>query len=381
MLPLVQKIAGNLDSAGLLQATVTEVIDPAAAEAQIRSYLAATVARSDYRTAMIAAGRMAHTYLRSGRSAAALAFADQAVSYAQQAAVGSWTKLGTEVQRLQMLSETGDPGSVLPEVQRLRNLMEALRSDSGEDEAARPWDVREALLSIDRSVRIELEQWAEALAVNAEIIASLRDRQAPASQIARARMNDYGPILKLDRGVSQARDLLLDCRQAFQDAHDLQMLGTTYGALADVEEKLGHVENAVRLAHDALRFGYAAGDIGAIRDVYHNLGNYLAKDNEPISALACHLGAALIKTLIDARDTGRSLRAASVDLYVFGKAVEPPTDIADLSSRIGSFPGTDPAALIARLSPDPETAERTLQDLIARARRLAGSPPEDGTPS
>jgi tetratricopeptide (TPR) repeat protein len=381
MLPFVQKIAGNLESATLLSATVTEVIDPAAAEVQVRSYLDATIARGDYRAAMIAVGRLAYQRFHSGRLTEALAFADEAVSYAQQAEVGPWTKLGTEVQRLQMLSETEDTGSVLLEIQRLRNLMEALVSSShDDDEAARSWDVREALLNIDRSVRIELGEWDEALAVNAGIIASMHHRRAPASQITVARMNDYGPLLR--RGeVSQARDLLLDCRQAFQDANDLRMLGTTLGGLADAEEMLGHVDNAIKLACDALRYGYAADDTATVQDVYHNLGNYLAKHaNRPISALACHLCAALIKALSGTRDTERSVRAASVVFYVFGNAVESPTSIADLSSKIGDIPGTDPAALITRLSPAPEMAERTLQDLIARARQLACMPSGDATP-
>jgi tetratricopeptide (TPR) repeat protein len=303
MLPLVQKIADHLDSAALLLAIVTEVIDPAAADVQVRGYLAAAVDRGDYRAAMIAAGRVAYQCLHSGRFTEALAFAGQAVSYAQQSEVGPWTKLGTEVQRLQMLDETGDASHVLPEVQRLRNLMETLESDSSEDEAARSWDVREALLNIDRSVKVQLRQWDEALAVNAEIIACMRDRRAPASQIAVASLNNYGPMLGLGK-ISQARNLLLDCRQAFLDAHDLKMIGTTLGALADVEEKLGHFGNAVRLAHDALRYAYEAGDTGTIHDVYHNLGNYLAKHaDQPITALACHLCAALINTLSGTRDT------------------------------------------------------------------------------
>ena len=86
-----------------------------------------------------------------------------------------------------------------------------------------------------------------------------------------------------------------------------------------------------------------------------------------------------MKALSGARDIERSVRAASVDLYVFGSAVEPPTGIADLSRRIDDVPGTDPAALITRLSPDPETAERTLRGLIARVRELAEKPPEDVT--
>jgi tetratricopeptide (TPR) repeat protein len=380
MLPLVQKIAANLDSATLLSAIVTEVIDPAAAEAQVHSYLAAAVARGDYRAAMVAAGRLAYQCLHSARFTEALAFADQAISYAQQAEVGPWTKLGTEVQRLQMLNETEDIRRVLPEIQRLRNLMEALENNSSEDEAARSWDVREAILNIDRSVRIELGEWDKALAINSEIIVSMHDRQAPASQIAVAKMNDYGPLLRRGK-VSQARDLLLDCRQAFQEANDLRMLGTTLGALADAEEKLSHFGNAIKLARDALRYGYAAEDTTTVRDVYHNLGNYLVKHaDQPIPALACHLCAALIKALSSTRDTKRSVRAASAVFYVFGNAVEPPASIADLSSRVGEISGTDPTALIARLSPDSETAEQTLQDLIAQARQLAEMPPEDATP-
>ena len=65
MLPLVEEIAGNLDSAGLLLATVIELFDPAAAEAQVRSYLATAVARDDYRAAMIASGRLAYQCLHT----------------------------------------------------------------------------------------------------------------------------------------------------------------------------------------------------------------------------------------------------------------------------------------------------------------------------
>ena len=88
MLPFVRKIADNLDSATLISAIVTEVIDPAAAETQVRSYLATAVARRDYRSALVAAGRLAYRCLHSGRLTEALTFADQEVSYAQQAGVG-----------------------------------------------------------------------------------------------------------------------------------------------------------------------------------------------------------------------------------------------------------------------------------------------------
>jgi hypothetical protein len=156
------------------------------------------------------------------------------------------------------------------------------------------------------------------------------------------------------------------------------MFSTTLGALADAEDKLGHGDNAIRIAHDALRYGYAAEATGIIRDVYHNLGNYLARQgNRPSSALACHLCAGVIKALSGTGDTERSVHAAAVDLTVFGEAAEPPANIADLSSRINYIPGTEPAALIAQLSPDPDTAEQALQDLITRA--LAETSPGDAT--
>jgi len=377
MLPLVEEIAGNLDSAGLLLATVTELFDPATAEAQVRSYLAAAVARGDHRAAMIASGRLAYQCLHTGRFPTALDFADQAVSHAGKAGVGPLTRLGTEVQRLQLLSETGDSSTLVPEVKRLRDVMESLGNNPSEDEAARRWDVREALLNIDRAVKIQLGQWDEALAVNSEITASMQERRAPASQIAVARMNDYGPLLTRGK-PSQARDLLLDCRQTFLDAGELRMFNTTLGALADAEDKLGHCDNAIRIAQDALRYGYAAEAASVIRDVYHNLGNYLVRQgSKPNSALACHLCAAVIKALSGTGDTERSVRAAAVDLAFFGDAAEPPTSIAELSGRINYIPGTEPAALIAQLSPNPDTAEQALQDLITRA--LAETSPEDAT--
>jgi hypothetical protein len=126
ILPFVQTIARNLDSAALFVAVVTGVIDLAATEAQVRDYLDAAVARGDHRAAMVASGRLAYRCLHSGRFTDALAYADQAVIHAQQAQVGPWTRLGTEVQRLQVLNETEDPDRVLSEIQRLRELMDLL---------------------------------------------------------------------------------------------------------------------------------------------------------------------------------------------------------------------------------------------------------------
>jgi hypothetical protein len=68
---------------------------------------------------------------------------------------------------------------------------------------------------------------------------------------------------------------LLDCRQAFQDADDILMLGKTLSALADTEDERGHGDATICFERDALRYKYRAAELTAIAISYQNLGNYL----------------------------------------------------------------------------------------------------------
>jgi hypothetical protein len=93
-------------------------------------------------------------------------------------------------------------------------------------------------------------------------------------------------------------------------------------------------------------------------------------------ALASHLAAALIRTLTGIGGTGTasaagSIRQATIDLREFRGDGVPPHDVSALCPQVGNIPGTDLPGLIARLSPDPQTAERTLGDLIAQAKSHA----------
>ncbi len=99
--------------------------------------------------------------------------------------------------------------------------MPSLPATPGPDETAIPWNVREVLLDTGRDAARQLGRWQDALDLNAENIASERERGAPATDIARARFNDYGPLLRLGR-TEEALALLLECRQVFQDAHDTE---------------------------------------------------------------------------------------------------------------------------------------------------------------
>jgi tetratricopeptide (TPR) repeat protein len=352
-------------------ARVLEVIAPATANARLRAYLDAAVARGEYQVASAAATQLVNQYVSSGRLAEALTLTGQAIGYTRQADAGPWTQLLVEVQRLGVLNAMGQAKRVPGEVKRLRHRMRALHATSGPDENVAAWHVREKLLDTDRDAARQLGRWRTALGLNAEVIDSMRDRRALATEIARARFNDYGPLLMLGR-ADDALELLLDCRQVFQDARDYGTLGRTLTALAHTEDARGHGDATTRLERDALRYKYLAGDVIGIAASYHNLGTYLHRhDRQPALALACHLASALISAFASIEDNGDSVDSAAADLYEFDTAAIPPTDLADLERQVGDIPGTDLTRLIDEISPGSETAERTLQGLIAQAEAQA----------
>jgi hypothetical protein len=394
-LPAIQEITDRDPVHAGKLARVLSVLDPAAGERQMRAALDAAVARGDYWGAAVTAGRLIDLCRDGGRLAEALAFAEQQIGYTRQAGLGPWTQLANEVRRLQVLNEMGRASRVLAEVRRLREQMQALPAAQGPDEAVAPWNVRETLLDTGRSAARRLGQWQDAFDLNAGQITSKRDRSAPGADIARSRFNDYYPLVRLGR-TEEALALLLECRQAFQDARDPAMLGKTLNALADVEDTRGHGDAAIGLERDALRYTYLAGDVFGIEVSYHNLGNYLYRHaRQPAAALACHLASALICALTGAEGTDQSVRAAGTDLRALdaedggGPAPAsasapdrpspdgvPPADVPALCRLVGDIPGADLPGLLAALVPDPAAVDQALRDLTAQARALAAARPE-----
>ena len=296
VLPAIEQIARHEPRHADLLARVLAVIDPAAAEARLRAYLASATARGDYRTASVATGRLIDLCRDGGRLAEALDLAGQMADYTRQAGLGPWT------------------------------------------------------------------------------------RRAPATIIARVQFNDYYPLLRLGR-TEEALQVLLDCRQAFEDAHDTFALSNTLGALASIESAPSHSDAALRLQRDALRYSYLAGDVDGIAVGYHNLGNYLRRHaRQPSPALASHLTAALIRTLTGIGGTSSGSAAdstlqAAADLRELGATVAAPANLADLARQPGDITGTDLPGLIARFSPNAEAAEATLRDLVAQVVEIAAQPP------
>jgi tetratricopeptide (TPR) repeat protein len=363
MLAAITYISRHEPRAAIVRASVLVAIDPAIAETDLRAAVEAAVGRADYTGASGGAGRLADLYRMTGRPAEALTQIDQEIRYTRQADLGPWTQTGVELRRLQVLNTMGHASQVFEEIQRLYARMRTLPEVPGQNEAVDPWKIRESLVFIGRQAAQHLERWDDVLHFSSVLTDLMTQRRASAADIARARFPDYYVLLKLDR-TDEALNLLLSCRQAFQDAREIAMLGGTLSALAHVEDQRGHGDAAVRLARDALRYEYLGGNVRDIAVTYDSQGSYLHLHARQLaSALASHLTAALILALADIDGADESARHAAIDLRALGSEALPPATIPDLCRQLGDIPGTDPARLIARLSPDPETADWTLRML------------------
>jgi tetratricopeptide (TPR) repeat protein len=352
-------------------ALILREVDLFDAEYQLRDSLTAAETRGDYRTAWRAAGRLADLLRETGRLDEARELANRMADHIRQGGLGPWVKLFGEVKRLQVLVADDQARQVLDDVQRLRAHMETLPERVGVSEEIPPWKVRETLLGTGRSAASSLSRWQDALRFNSEIIASLHARNAPATQIARARYDDYKPLLRLDR-AEQAFTLLQDCRKAFPDTDDLNLLAKILAALSETEYQRAHDEVAIQFERDARRYAILSADPYVTMLSYYDLTDTLPF-TDPV-ALAITLFTMIICTLVGLDATGGppGLRAEEICNEYRRQGIAPawPASIADLCRSLNDLhlPGPDPAGLIARLSPSPDTAEQILQAITKELR-------------
>jgi hypothetical protein len=353
-------------AAGMLTLAL-EQIDPVAAEQQIAQLLAAALSRQDYQLASAAARNLVRYRTRAGQFEEAFQLAGQVIGYTRRAGLGPWTQLLDNVRRQRVLTLMGQPRKALAEVRRLREHMQTLPATSEETAPVPAWSVREELLGTGREAAVELGHWGEALELTAAALASMRGRGASEAEIARARFNDYGPLISLGR-VEDALGMLMECREVFRQVQDIQMLGVVFGALAAAESERGHSDVAVDLARQGLRYDYLAGDVNTIWKSHHNLGEYLGDlASQPGPALAHHLAAALLRAVTGAEEAEDPVLSAADDLKASSDAPAP-ADVPELCRRVAAVPGVDLGLLLARLAPDPQAVQWKLEELIRRAR-------------
>jgi hypothetical protein len=370
-LPLLRRLAetaaGDLETRGILAWALQQDGRVAEAEGMLRDLVARAANEADYRLASNVTGKLIDLLMSSGRLPEALAAAEEKAGYTRQAGLGPWTHLADEGRRLQVLNALGRYDEVLEAVERLRPQMEALPLEGELEENAVPWNVREELLNAGNAAAVYTKRWEAALALNAEIMASKRARGADALAQARARFNDYSPLLGMKR-YAEARELLQGCRAVYEAERDVTYLGGVYSALADLESRIGGQAEAAGFEKAALGYRYRANKPEGCAISHNNLADYLEREGAaPAAAMAHRLAAALIFLQIQSGRLPNTVQnLASSDL----PTTPPPFDT--VVDRVESVAGVRFRALfegLPRTAPDGDAALAALWQLLSE---LAG---------
>jgi hypothetical protein len=286
----------------------------------------------------------------------------------RRAGLGPWTLLGDEAQRLQILADMGRYEETLSGVAALRPRMAGLPERSEQRETVQPYVARELIIDVGHTAALALGRWEEALALNAENLELTRRRDAPPLEVARTLFNDYGPLLILGR-VDEARALLLFCRDVFEQEGVINALAKTLNALADVEDVVGHSDQAVALGADALRLGYLAGTPEDIAVGHFNFSTYLRNVGvDPVEPLAHRLAAAIIRYQSNLGALASSLQALRTHLDAFGD--RPVPSWAEVCELVDRRDGVRLSELVDRLPARAADGSAALAEVIRLAREL-----------
>jgi hypothetical protein len=355
-------------------ARALKMIDPAAAERELLSVLDAAVSRGDYVTGFVASDDLCGLMRESGRLGTALAYSEQSGAFAVRAGLGPWTLLAAERSRLLVLLEQGHAEQVLAEVRDLADQAASLAPEPGDIEIVVPWMTEESLLDTGRAAALRLEDWDSALTYSSAAMESMSRRGASTADLARARFSDYGPLLGLGRN-DEAFAVVQGCKAAAEQDQDIEMLGVTFGALAEVEDARGHQEVAAERCKDSLRYLYMVGNPTDVAGGHARLGNYTGRGgvSHP-SAVTQFLAAALLHELSGTGQAHNPVNAAAAHLRAGKDNAMLPANVAELCSRVQAVPGCDLLGLLNRIWPDDTAVESTHQEIVQRVRSIAAQP-------
>jgi CHAT domain len=348
------------------------------AEVRMREIAARATKCGQYSAASAVSGYLIDLLRDAGRAEEALDLVDTKKEASRRAGLGPWTQLLDDVLRLQLLISLGRYDEVLAKVEALRPRMDALSPIRTREDTVFPWNVRETLLDTGRLAARLLKLWELALALNAEVIASMKARRATALDVVGARFNDYKPLLGLGR-LKEAHALLMKCREVVESKGHLPGLGKVFGALADLEDMLGHRDRALRHGQTALRYAYAVGEPGDCAVRHFNLANYLTRGGgPPAGSLAHRLACALIEYQSADGGLTMTLQVLSRHFAFVTPGESPlPGDFAALCVTVDQVEGVDFAVLFQRL---PMTRTRTGDDALRKVLELARQQPTPALP-
>jgi hypothetical protein len=268
----------------------------------------------------------------------------------------------------------GEHARVLAETETLRAAMTDLPARRGASEANNPWNVRETILDTGRTSALATGEWQRCLDLNAEVVASQRQRGAGVHEITRTRFKDAGPLIRLGR-LGEAGRLLAECQRASEDHADTPVLALVLGTRADLEDALGRWQAAADLERAALRLSYARPEPRDIAASHHNLATYLGELGGDRAGQRAHrLAAALIYRLSGmANYFAVTVRALAAELHDDDPAARLSATVAQVVAAAELTEGVRLGAPLAALHPDPQAVEAALTEIL-RAAAAPGAP-------
>ncbi len=379
VLPWLRRIAqvtrgmpAEMGVAGILAKVLLEAGRWPEAEVLLREVVESTVQRGEWRTASVAAGDLLNLLVATGHAQEVLGLVEQKKDYTRRADLGPWSQLADEAQRLQLLNALGRYDEVLAAIEQLRRTIRNLPEQSAQEEAVKPWKVREGILDTGHSAALGLKQWETMLSLNREIVASEQARGAPQLDVAGTRFNDYGPLLRLKR-YDEARALLAACRAVFEREAAVPQLGRVFCALADLEDKLGHPARAISFQHTALRYSYLAREPEDCAISHDNLSNCLQRvGGERPTALAHRLAAGVVRLQTGSGMLATTLRNLAIDVAQFAPQAAPlPASFDELCTTVEQVNGVRFRELFERLPKVAPDGDAAMGQVIAMAQDMA----------
>jgi tetratricopeptide (TPR) repeat protein len=378
ILPSQRRIAaatGQPKDLGALARALMKV-DAREAERLLRDVVDTAVETGDYRIASVTAGDLVSLLRDAGRLAEALAVLGEASDYTGRAGLGPWTRLANHGCRLQLLALLGDHEKVLSEAEELLTDMAALPDWPDASETVHPWNVREMILTVGHLSATRTGKWTRCLELSAEIVLSNRQRGAGIHEATGFRFNDAGPLIRLGR-LEEARRLLAECQQVFEDYADARMLARVLSARAVLESETGQQRTATELELTALRWRYARPEPFDIAAGHGNMATYLRRLGEGLDGQRAHrLASVLIFGLVGmAEYFGDAVQALVMELREDeGTGMSLPSTIEQVVAVAEQAEGVRLAAVLTALHPDLAAIEAALAEILSAARAAAPAP-------
>ena len=245
------------------------------------------------RDVIVATSELISLLQGTNRFPEALAEAEKMPGLVHDAGLGPWSQLAAEGQRIQILSATGHHLETLEIVKSLRPRMEELIRENVVDGAVNSWNVLESILGHAHLSARRTQQWELSLELGEEIASSKFNRGAPVLERAKSRFDDYGPLVSLGRLV-EARELVDECRQIFEDEGDIAFLGRAFCSLAELSVANNHNDEAIEFQEQALRMAYILDNPESCSIDHFNLANCIEKVTDTTPAVIAHELAGII---------------------------------------------------------------------------------------